>query len=116
MNRRNFLLSAGVASAGLVFPNPQPPDAEILDSLRRNIVAYYRNEVNPRNGLIADKSQPGSASSIAAVGMGLSVYIVAVERGIISRAEHMGRFFKNGDVVPASGMYAALHLTPHKTG
>ena len=63
----------------------------MLDNLRRAIVAYYCNEVSPRNGLISDKSQPGSASSIAAVGMGLSVYIVAVKRGVISRAEGVNR-------------------------
>jgi hypothetical protein len=91
MNRRHFLRSAGILSAGLVFPNPQPMDLEMLDNLRRAIIAYYRNEVSPQNGLIADKSQPGSASSIAAVGMGLSVYVVAVERGIISRAEGINR-------------------------
>jgi len=91
MNRRHFLRSAGILSAGLVFPNPQPTDLEMMDNLRRAIIAYYRNEVSPQNGLIADKSQPGSASSIAAVGMGLSVYVVAVERGIISRAEGVNR-------------------------
>src|SRR3984957_15023011 len=91
MNRRDFLRSASVVSAGLVFPNPQATDAELLDNLRRAIVAYYQKEVNPANGLIADKTQPGSAASIAAVGMGLSVYVVAVERGIISRAEGVNR-------------------------
>ncbi len=91
MNRRDFLRSASAMSAALVLPNPQTTDSELLDNLRRNIVAYYRNEANPRTGLIADKTQPGSASSIAAVGMGLSVYIVAVERGIISRAEGVNR-------------------------
>src|SRR6185312_4425249 len=40
---------------------------------------YCLNESNPRNGLIADRTQPGSPSSIAAVGLGLSGYIVAVE-------------------------------------
>ncbi len=94
MNRRDFLRSASVISAGLVLPNPQTTDPELLDDLRHKIVAYYRSEVSPHTGLIADKTQPGSASSIAAVGMGLSVYIVAVERGIISRAEGANRTLK----------------------
>ena len=94
MNRRDFLRSASVISAGLVLPNPQTTDPQLLDNLRRKIVAYYRSEVSPQTGLIADKTQPGSASSIAAVGMGLSVYIVAVERGIISRAEGVNRTLK----------------------
>ena len=71
--------------------NPEGTDFEMLDRLRRETFDYFRHEFNPRNGLIADKTQPGSPSSIAAVGMGLSVYVVAVERGLLSRAEAVGR-------------------------
>jgi hypothetical protein len=71
--------------------NPQGTDSAMLDNLRRVTFDYFRNEINPRNGLIADKTQPGSPSSIAAVGMGFSVYIVAVERGLLSRAEAIER-------------------------
>jgi hypothetical protein len=70
---------------------PQAPDSEMLDNLRRAILNYYLNEANLRNGLIADRTQPGSPSSIAAVGMGLSVYIVAVERNILPRADAVDR-------------------------
>jgi hypothetical protein len=63
----------------------------MLDNLRRVTFDYFRNEVNPQNGLIPDKTQPGSPSSIAAVGMGLSVYIVAVERGLLSRTDALDR-------------------------
>ena len=73
---------------------PQGTDAEMLDGLRRCTFDYFRNEVNPRTGLIADKTQPGSPSSIAAVGMALSVYIVAVERDLLSRAEAVDRTLK----------------------
>ena len=110
MNRRDFLRSASTVSAGLAFSrvtelsaketslthelfnlDPQAPDSEMLDNLRRAIVDYYLNEANLRNGLIADRTQPGSPSSIAAVGMGLSVYIVAVERNILPRADAVDR-------------------------
>ena len=66
-------------------------DADILDDLRRATFGYFRHELNPLNGLIADKTQPGSPSSIAAVGMGLSVYVVAVERGLLPRAVAVDR-------------------------
>jgi hypothetical protein len=69
----------------------QATDFEMLDHLRREIVDYYLKESNPRIGLIADRTQPGSPSSIAAVGMGLSVYIVAVERNVLSRADAVDR-------------------------
>ena len=71
--------------------HPQRIDADMLDDLRRATFEYFRHEVNPRNGLIADKTQPGSPSSIAAVGLGLSVYVVAVERDFLSRAEAVDR-------------------------
>jgi len=71
--------------------DPQAPDSEMLDNLRRAIVDYYLKEANLRNGLIADRTQPGSPSSIAALGMGLSVYIVAVERNILPRADAVDR-------------------------
>ena len=63
----------------------------MLERLCRETFDYFRKEFNPRNGLIADKTQPGSPSSIAAIGMGLSVYVVAIERGLLSRAEAIDR-------------------------
>jgi len=63
----------------------------MLDRLRRGTFEYFRTEVNFKNGLIADKTQPGAPASIAAVGMGLSVYIAAVERNLWSRAEAVER-------------------------
>jgi hypothetical protein len=66
-------------------------DADMLDDLRRATFGYFRHEFNPLNGLIADKTQPGSPSSIAAVGMGLSAYVVAVERGLLPRAAAVER-------------------------
>jgi hypothetical protein len=67
--------------------NPQGTDAEMLGGLLAETFEYFTKEINPLNGLIADKTQPGSPSSIAAVGMGLSVYIAGVERGLIPRRE-----------------------------
>jgi hypothetical protein len=92
MNRRGFLRSASAVSAGLAFSkaahlSAQATDWSMLDDLRRCIVEYYRHEANPQNGLIADRTQPGAPASIAATGMGLGVYIAAVERHILSRAD-----------------------------
>lgn len=95
-----------------LFSNSEGTDSEMLDRLRRETFNYFLHERNPRNGLIADKSQPGSPSSIASVGLGLSAYIVAVERGLLSRAEAVGntlsvlRFFHSSHQGPE----------PHATG
>src|SRR5580698_1839356 len=74
--------------------NPQGSDKEMLDSLLAATFLYFRDEVNPRTGLTADKTQPHSPSSIAAVGLGLSAYIVAVERALFSRTEAVARILK----------------------
>ncbi|HEY5390929.1 MAG TPA: glucoamylase family protein, partial [Hanamia sp.] len=55
---------------------------------------YFRKETNERTGLIADKTQPGSPSSIASVGMGLSCYVIGVENKYTSRTEAVKRTLK----------------------
>jgi len=75
----------------LTVSNANLTDIEMLDHLRRDTFDYFRHEVNPANGLVRDKTQPGSPSSIAAVGMGLSAYTVAVERELLSRTEAIER-------------------------
>ena len=62
------------------------PDVYIEDTARRAF-DYFWEEANPANGLVKDRSTEGSASSIAAVGFGLSAITVAADRGWISRAD-----------------------------
>jgi hypothetical protein len=71
--------------------NPEGTDSEMFDRLRRETFNYFRHEADPITGLLPDKTQPGSPSSIAAVGMALSVYIVAVEQHLLSRTEAVER-------------------------
>jgi hypothetical protein len=59
----------------------------MFDGLQSETFEYFLQMVSPETGLIADSTQPGSGSSIAAVGMALSSYLVGVERKLISRAE-----------------------------
>jgi len=65
-------------------------DAE-LDSLQRETFSYFLHETNPQNGLVLDKTAPDWPASIAATGLGLAVYPVAVERGLITRAKAIER-------------------------
>jgi hypothetical protein len=62
-----------------------------MNALQREAFEYFVHQVNPLNGLIADKTQPGSPASIAAVGFALSAYPVGIERGFMTRAEGMRR-------------------------
>ena len=58
-----------------------------LDLVAEKAFDYFWEEANPANGLIKDRSTSGSASSIAAVGMGLSAITVGIDRGWITREE-----------------------------
>src|SRR6185312_14790038 len=66
-------------------------DAEMLDRLQRETFAYFLHESDPRTGLIVDKTEPGTPASIAVVGMGLTAYVVAVERALLARDDAVER-------------------------
>jgi hypothetical protein len=63
----------------------------LLDSLQRKSFEYFRNEVNPTNGLVLDRTDGNAPSSIAATGMGLATYPIGVERGLLPRTEAIAR-------------------------
>ena len=71
--------------------NKQGTDPEMLEILMGETFKYFIHEADMQTGLIADKTEPGSPSSIAAVGMGLSSYIIATERGLMEREEAITR-------------------------
>ncbi len=71
--------------------NSQGTNEEMLELLKAETFKYFLNEINLKTGLIADKTQPGSPSSIASVGLGLTCYIIALEHGLISRTEAIKR-------------------------
>lgn len=56
-----------------------------LQSLQRDTFDYFLKEANPSNGLILDKTAANWPASIAATGLALACYPVAVERGFMTR-------------------------------
>jgi hypothetical protein len=84
------------------------------------------HETNPANGLVIDKTAPGWPASIAAVGLALTAYPVAVERGFISRRAAVERilvtlrFFCNspqGPEADATGFRGfSYHFLDMRTG
>jgi hypothetical protein len=66
---------------------PALDDDALLDTLQWETFEYFLHEVNPRNGLVADKTREGWPASIAATGLALAAYPVGVERGFMSRAD-----------------------------
>ena len=59
-------------------------DAE-LEKLQHDAFKYFMHETNPSNGLVKDKTETDWPASIAATGLALAAYPVAVERGLIIR-------------------------------
>ncbi|HWB54159.1 MAG TPA: glucoamylase family protein [Tepidisphaeraceae bacterium] len=99
---------------------------DVLEELQKQTFDYFLYETNPDNGLVIDKTQPGTPASIAAVGLALSSYPVGVERGLISRADAVRRvvttlrFFQSStqstarDATGYKGFY--YHFLDMKTG
>ena len=79
---------------------------KFLEHLKGRTFDYFRHEWNAVTGLIADKNQPGAPASIAVLGMGFTVYTIAVERGLLSRSDAAQR------VVTALRFLQASHQGP----
>ena len=91
-----------LASNGLRDPIPGPDSEAVeataggttdpyIDETARRAFDYFWLEANPQNGLVKDRSTPGSASSIAAVGFGLSAITVGIDRGYVTREQGAAR-------------------------
>jgi hypothetical protein len=66
-------------------------DNAFLDYLQHVNFDYFWYLANPRNGLVPDRSAPGAACSIAAVGFGLSAIPIGIDHGWISRRDGAAR-------------------------
>jgi hypothetical protein len=58
---------------------------EMLSSLQCETYDYFLHEINPKNGLVPDKTEPGSPANTAVVGLALTASLVAIERGYQTR-------------------------------
>ena len=95
---------------------PQDDDG-LLDRLQWETFEYFLKEVNPTNGLIADKTRDDWPASIAATGLALAAYPIGVERGFMTRDDAVRitlttlRFFRNsrqGTAPDATGYKLSL--------
>lgn len=101
-------------------------DESMLNELQCESFRYFTHETNLYNGLVRDKTRSGWPSSIAATGMALAAYPMAIERGFITReaaTEHTRAtltFFwkspqaKEPDATGYKGFY--YHFLDMKTG
>ncbi|MDX6531817.1 MAG: hypothetical protein QOH41_4107 [Blastocatellia bacterium] len=87
---------------------------KLLSDLQSDAFKYFVHEVNPVNGLIRDCTKEGWPSSIAAVGMALSVYPLGVEHGFIDRAEAIGRALRKLRFFAGSEQSTSPNATGYK--
>ncbi|MEQ1510740.1 MAG: glucoamylase family protein [Sphingopyxis sp.] len=59
----------------------------LFDDIELRTFRYFWERTNPANGLVPDRWPTPSFSSIAAIGFGLTAYILGAERGWISRSD-----------------------------
>ena len=83
-------LTIGLAQAQSTY-TVTAADNAFLDSLQHDTFRYFWETANPNNGLIPDRAPTPSFSSIAAVGFGLTTYLVGVERGYVTRKQAADR-------------------------
>lgn len=62
-----------------------------LQRMQQRAFDYFLYETNPENGLVVDKTAEGWPASIAATGLAMSCYPVAVERGFVTRGAARAR-------------------------
>lgn len=82
-------LATPVVATATTTPEHEVPP--LVDDLEHRTFDYFWELGNPVNGLVPDRWPTPSASSIAAVGFGLTAYGVGVERGWISRDQAVDR-------------------------
>src|SRR5213595_1911119 len=94
--RRLALLLCAVACRAEANDSPPPapvtfaPTTEqnaFLDTVQRRTFDWFWDLTNTSNGLVPDRWPTKSFSSIAAVGFGLTAYVVGVDRGYVPRAD-----------------------------
>jgi hypothetical protein len=89
-------------------------DREMLERLQRESYAYFEDNLNEKNGLVADSSARGSHASIAAVGFGLSALVPAVLRGFLTRRRAAMRALRTLRFFAESPQSAAHDATGYK--
>jgi hypothetical protein len=62
-----------------------------LQQMQQKAFSYFQEQANPLNGLVVDKTAPHWPASIAATGLALASYPVAVERGFMAKSAAVER-------------------------
>ncbi len=79
--------TTGAPSARVAAPyQATPAESAFLDSLEQRTFQWFWDTTGPTNGLTPDRWPTRTFSSIAAVGFGLTAYVIGADHGWISRS------------------------------
>ncbi|MGH8178446.1 MAG: glucoamylase family protein [Steroidobacter sp.] len=81
----------GVVVEGSRVYDPVRDGDPVINNLERRTFRFFWNTANKKNGLIPDRYPSPSFASIAAVGFGLTAYVIGAERGYVTRAQARAR-------------------------
>jgi hypothetical protein len=82
----------------------------VVNNLERRTFRFFWDTANKQNGMLPDRFPSPSFASIAAIGFGLTAYVVGAERGFVSRGQARLR------VLRTLRFLAALPQGPDETG
>ena len=73
---------------------PQTELPPLFDDIERRTFDFFWATANPANGLVPDRYPSSSPSSVAAIGFGLTAYVIGADRGFVTRAQARERTLK----------------------
>jgi hypothetical protein len=82
---------SNASTSAVAGPVPAYGADAFLDTVEVRTFRWFWDTTNPTNGLVPDRWPTKSFSSVAAIGFGLTAYVVGAERGYISRADAAAR-------------------------
>src|SRR5438094_9394947 len=79
--------NSGSGTTTVTGPVPDFRADPFLDTVETRTFRWFWDTTNPNNGLVPDRWPTKSFSSVAAIGFGLTAYVIGAERGYVSRAD-----------------------------
>lgn len=67
--------------------NPERDMDPVVNNLQHRTFRFFWDTASKRNGMVPDRYPSPSFASIAAVGFGLTAYVIGAERGYVSRSQ-----------------------------
>jgi hypothetical protein len=88
--------------------------AGLIDFAQHQAFAYFESTTDPASGLVLDSTQPDSPCSITGVGMALTAYPIAVERGWMTRQQAVGITLRTLRFLAEADMSGSPQSTGHR--